>query len=154
VDSRWVGTVAVVVGVFGAVAGRGQDKPTPQVVQVVLGPVSEGDDKANCQVTSVKPDPVVVEPGGDLQWDVDNGCDKPGAAKRLFKVTEPKPKGGKGKAWKRACAPQVQMSPGKNKLTCPVPDDTEDGVYKYGFKGDKVKDMDPEIEVRRGGGSD
>jgi hypothetical protein len=154
VDSRWVVGVAVVVGVFGAVAGRGQDKPAPKVVQVVLGPVSEGDDKPNCQVTSVQPDPVVVGPGGELQWDVENGCDKAGAAKRFFKVTEPKPKGDKGKAWKRACTPQADMSPGKNKLTCAVPDDTEEGFYKYGFKGHKVKDMDPQIEVRRGGGGD
>jgi hypothetical protein len=99
---------------------------------------------------------VCVAPGAKIHWTLTNrDCEwKPGEPAVV--LSQPRPKKGPKKGFAYAdCVPKRDPWPAKSsvQLTCTVPADAEEGLYKYDVTG-QVKTLDPDVEVRRGGGGD
>jgi hypothetical protein len=106
---------------------------------------------------------VVVEPvaaacvdrGNSIRWTlVNRDCDFD-ESQTAIEISQPKPKGGQ-KAFKyESCTPKKNgWKKGTTaEIKCKVPKDADEGLYKYDVSG-QVKTLDPDIEVRRGGGGD
>jgi hypothetical protein len=118
--------------------------------------VTLNDDKEKKCVATVNPDHVIVFPGSAIRWRVMNNCTNPPAKHLAF--TQPKVRSKLGdydpKPWNyRFCTATIATLSGgndeKNVLLCEVPDDVVPGHYKYGLDG--AAQVDPEIEVRKGG---
>jgi hypothetical protein len=108
----------------------------------------------------VRPPKVIVLHGSVIRWRVRNDCTK--APVSYLEFTRPTPvaseKGARpapgADPWAYAfCTPRIDLKRGAdsgNVLHCEVPDQVPPGTYKYGLKG--AVDVDPQIEVRKGGG--
>jgi hypothetical protein len=126
-----------------------------------------------CRVVEMLPDRVYVFPGSALRWKVTNACDEAQGTTRRIKLTSPRPVPRERAAQKAStevvvvdgvtlepwsfvtCVPEIALGPQKdprNVLFCEVPERVRPGRYKYGVEGD-IEPYDPEIEVRKGGGS-
>jgi hypothetical protein len=97
---------------------------------------------------------VCVAPGAKIHWTLTNrDCEwKPGEPAVV--LSQPRPKKGPKKGFAYAdCVPKRDPWPAKSSVTlsCLVPADAEEGLYKYDVTG-QVKTLDPDVEVRKGGG--
>jgi hypothetical protein len=136
-------------------------------VAITLAKSSTG----QCRVVEMLPDRVYVFQGSALRWKVTNACDDAGTRRIRLTRPRPVPRGGAApKATTEAvvvdgvtldpwafatCVPEIVLGPQKdarNVLFCEVPEGVRPGRYKYGVEGD-IEPYDPEIEVRKGGGS-
>jgi hypothetical protein len=97
---------------------------------------------------------VCVERGRRIHWTLTNrDCDWKAGAPAVV-LSSPRPKGGQKRGFTYAdCVPKRDAWPARTSvsLVCAVPADTEAGLYKYDVSG-QVKTLDPDIEVRKGGG--
>lgn len=120
--------------------------------------------EAGCSVR-VNPERVIVFPGSAIRWRVKNGSKEAQGCQlnpNYIGFTQPRPRpAGRAtipspEAWNYRLCAQARIDPvydgddDRNVLFCEVPDTTRPGLYKYGLEGG-VR-LDPEIEVRPGGG--
>jgi hypothetical protein len=98
---------------------------------------------------------VCVAPGARIHWTLTNRDCEWKAGEPAVVLSQPRPKKGPKKGFTYAdCVPKHDAWPAKSSvnLTCAVPADAEEGLYKYDVSG-QVKALDPDIEVRKGGGN-
>jgi hypothetical protein len=117
------------------------------------------DKEGKCSAELEPPTRVVVYRGGAIRWRVVDNCKS--AHPNHLTFTKPQPpkdakegKYGKPTAWDfKFCTPTIaNLLSGeneKNVLICEVPDNVAPAVYKYNLEG--AAQLDPDIEVRKGG---
>ena len=107
------------------------------------------------QCVVVEPVPAVcVAPSAKILFTLTNRDCEWKAGSPAVVLSQPRPKKGPTKGFTYAdCVPKRDPWPAKSsvKLTCTVPADAEEGLYKYDVTG-QVKTLDPDVEVRKGGG--
>jgi hypothetical protein len=94
-----------------------------------------------------------VDRGNSIHWTLANKDCTFKAGSDAVVISQPTPKSGQ-KAFKYAeCSPNQPAWPaGKSiPLNCKVPKDADEGLYKYSLSG-QITPLDPDVEVRRGGG--
>lgn len=153
VSCCWLCTPRAPIGDVVSGAPKGSAAVKVEVTLADASPGCKGD---------VSPHRVIVFPGSVIRWRVVNNCRN--APVKYVEFTPPTPIAGRKGAseapsvpegWGYAfCTPRIDvLRPGddpSNVLHCEVPDRVAIGTYKYGLKG--AVNIDPEIEVRKGGG--
>jgi hypothetical protein len=109
--------------------------------------------------SEVTPASVCVARGGVVRFKIENGCrDRP-----PIEITQPTWKKLPGlleapvgkadarlEAWKVFANCELKLASGVELLRCDVGSLAFDGFYKYSVKGERVDELDPDVEVRGG----
>ena len=107
----------------------------------------------------VTPASVCVAPGGVVRFRIENECRE----RPPIEITQPTRKklpgmleapAGKDdsrlEAWKVLANCELKLASGAEILRCDVGSLVFDGFYKYSVKGERVDELDPDVEVRGG----
>jgi len=134
-------------------------KPNGAPLVRIVVTLQDVNGKCTAKVDPPDPRSVVVYRGGVIRWLVDNKCRN--LATKSLTFTQPVPvhpeikyENETPRPWNyRFCTPTIEPLADdrneKNGLLCEVPGDVVPAVYKYNLRG--AAELDPEIEVRKGG---
>jgi hypothetical protein len=90
------------------------------------------------------PDKVCVHQGGVVEWKITNSCGNlESGEKPAFEIAL------QNAPWAfEGCVPRLErVPPNRTRLICGIPEDAPKDTYKYNVEGEKIKTLDPDIEI-------